>query len=777
VLQTIAKVATSPEVYTLVQQPVTSSQTAIIVGNNVTSFRTREMMSYINFTMYLSEIPTALHERLEYFDNLVKAIRSILNLSRDWFINRSEENSSTERRLGLSRNGVVNLAFSNSFADPADFSDLQSKLNDQKFFDQLNILGFKASRVSFQSTETSNQGPMPLFVGLFSAAGFLTGFCFLFCLARHFCISARDMSKGSIQPVLIQNTKLSKSQFQVQHDHECHREKTGGTNGFEGSPSESESSESNSNFARTGMKSIPDREERHGINEENQIDYSKEFEEVLQLIVGLGISIESFVEPQLRKDVEEIIKSLNEITAQDHSSDLCLKHRLQYSKKRSVDTSMADEKQMTQHRIIEGPFKEVHLHIFQLICESEIRNRSTEIIEENPHVFSTSEESAKIKQKPTSNVKIEIVEEQDVCDKPLCDVLRLLKTCDLEPSYLLQKESRKLIEDNLTCRQGPLLEEHLAVLQLLSKAEIDSDTSIDSMRKHLLKKRIKEGPLNADHLYAVQFLSKFENIALNSMSWLDPWTIVGTKVQQKPELEQVLKSQHNHYETCELTNAACASAVLSRDIPVVHESEPNVFVDTIPGCGIDVRISILSKKEKSDLQLMELRAKTASIRQSLPDWVRNSLVPPQQNPSPCQLLPQYNVRVLAEELTKNTDYHVGREAILISCDVRADIGFLSDFLQPARAAPPKMMKKVPTSVLIDVEQGSEITANNPKTSLGWQEELLAVQDLRQSPEPQLSLLTRIGAVLSRIFYTLAQCMICCQQAVLSTLCPSCPQKL
>ena len=40
------------------------------------------------------------------------------------------------------------------------------------------------------------------------------------------------------------------------------------------------------------------------------------------------------------------------------------------------------------------------------------------------------------------------------------------------------------------------------------------------------------------------------------------------------------------------------------------------------------------QEEKSALQLMELRAKTARIRQSLPEWVKNGLVPPRLNRKP-----------------------------------------------------------------------------------------------------------------------------------------------
>jgi hypothetical protein len=410
--------------------------------------------------------------------------------------------------------------------------------------------------------------------------------------------------------------------------------------------------------------------------------------------------------------------------------------------------------------LVHGPFTEIHLLIFKLICESEIQNRSIAMKQEN-YKISASEEAFKQRQDPSSYHASENFEEQDSCDKPLRDVLLLLKACDLEPSYLLQKESRELIEENLTFRKGPLPAEHLAVLQLLSKAEIDSNIPMDSMRKRLLENRIKEGPLNPNYLSVVQYLSKCEGVPWHSRSPMKPLKNEDMMVLEKLKHNLKYLPNLNQYESSELTDDASSQAVSSRDCFLVQESKAPFLMNTIH--GTEVRTSLLSRRDKSVLQLIELKAKTASIRQSLPEWVRNSLVPPQQNPFPSQLSPPHTV------LVQPTDHHVSRDAIIISCDVRADIGFLNDFLLPD--AQSKLEGKTPTSFLFDVEQCSDINSDKPEFVSSWQGEQLAGQDLRQSPAPQLS--PEIGTLLTRLFCTLAQCITCCLQAMLSffKLCP------
>jgi hypothetical protein len=97
---------------------------------------------------------------------------------------------------------------------------------------------------------------------------------------------------------------------------------------------------------------------------------------------------------------------------------------------------------------------------------------------------------------------------------------------------------------------------------------------------------------------------------------------------------------------------------------------------------LEVPSSLLSDKEKSALQLIELRAKAARIQQSLPDWVRNGLVPPRRNPSPPATSLGQQL-VIAE---RDGVHHPTRDALHTkSCHVRADIGFLSGLQQPAAA--------------------------------------------------------------------------------------------
>ncbi len=62
----------------------------------------------------------------------------------------------------------------------------------------------------------------------------------------------------------------------------------------------------------------------------------------------------------------------------------------------------------------------------------------------------------------------------------------------------------------------------------------------------------------------------------------------------------------------------------------------------------------------------------------LPDWVKEGLVPPKRKPSP-------PAAVLTENLAKPADLHACKDAVQISSNVRADLGFLVDFLPPTAA--------------------------------------------------------------------------------------------
>ncbi len=143
-------------------------------------------IAQLKIMLILSDVPTTVPEQVEYFNNLKQAIRSILTIDMDWKVNISVADASLERVLGMTSNIVVSVTFLCLSAGPGDISTLQSKLDSPKFLDQLNFMGFKASKAGLQSTDTSNQAPSPLVVGLCSAEGGLTCLVMLLFLARHF---------------------------------------------------------------------------------------------------------------------------------------------------------------------------------------------------------------------------------------------------------------------------------------------------------------------------------------------------------------------------------------------------------------------------------------------------------------------------------------------------------------------------------------------------------------------------------------------------------------
>jgi hypothetical protein len=181
----------------------------------------------------------------------------------------------------------------------------------------------------------------------------------------------------------------------------------------------------------------------------SEADYSKEFEDVLELMARLAISIKSLMDPLLRKDVEESVQHLNDITMYDRAAALQLTSKIEVDHKFLVHTP--DRMQLLQQRIIEGPLTENHFLVLKLLCEPEVQIA----VNEDKALVSPEAASQQAIQS-TSHSDSEISEDKVSCDKPLLDVLMLLKKCDLEPSYLMQNESRKLIEDNLSNRQGPL---------------------------------------------------------------------------------------------------------------------------------------------------------------------------------------------------------------------------------------------------------------------------------------------------------------------------------
>ena len=261
----------------------------------------------IKITLMFSDVPTTELDQVEYFDKLNQAIRSVLSLSMEWYINVSQGDFSEERRLGLTSNVAVSIVFTSLSAGPGDIAVLLSKLDSQAFIDQLNSLGFKASKASPQLTSTSNQAPSPLAVGLCSAAGVLICLTLLFWLAKLFSGSPRDtksmndVKSGAIFNDSVVECSLELSADMLDTDNRCAEEAIADCSSIMG--------EMASNPFRVASG--------YGAHQINEGDYSKEFDDVLQLIARLEISIKSLVDPHLRKEIEATMQHSNEITPHD----------------------------------------------------------------------------------------------------------------------------------------------------------------------------------------------------------------------------------------------------------------------------------------------------------------------------------------------------------------------------------------------------------------------------------------------------------------------------
>jgi hypothetical protein len=417
----------------------------------VSSGQNESSSIHINITLFISEIPILQSDQIKYFYNLKSAIRNFLNLSSQWeiFSEVIDMDTSTARRSGQYSNFWVNIIFSSAFVGPQDSDQLRRKLDSVGFLNALNAMGFKASRYSVPSIQDdsgSNLASSSVVIAVCSVFGFVLGVAVLGFLRR-----LRARNKDRTQTADCKGKML-------------------------------------------------------GENKKSGKDYSKEYDEVLQLLSRLQISVSWLVDAYLRQALEARIEASEEISAYDRAAALQLLGGIELDEDLADQSS--DRKTLLEQRITRGPFMEIHLRILKQIC----RTDTLEILfpkSGNSHDFICApDESCK----PTSEMST--MGEFGLSDsyptaappRPLQDVLFLLKTCDLDPSDLMQKESRSLMEEILITRQGPLQAVHLAVLQLLSKAEIDSDLSIGTERKRLLEKRIGTGPLSADHLSALRAL-------------------------------------------------------------------------------------------------------------------------------------------------------------------------------------------------------------------------------------------------------------------------------
>ena len=433
--------------------------------------------------------------------------------------------------------------------------------------------------------------------------------------------------------------------------------------------------------------------------------YSTEFDEILQLIARAEIDIHLFVDLALNDQLRDKIVNAGSLSEHDRAAvvqliDSVLKDSDLYPEQGGQPAKLFSAAYSNSTGA--GPLSENHLMVFKMICKPQLYSRY-----DAPVDFQNALLRGPDNRDVADGLGLLLPETKDKKDlsarRPLLEIMHFLEQCHLRPSYILSQECRALLEPKLMTitEEAPLGIEAQALLQLLSKAEINSDLSIVPERKRLLEERISRGPLTQGHLDAVKDLAVFQERSVEEVPC--PTADSNLMLQGKPRKvsadsyvsEDLRAMQAASWLPVE-SEAAEAKALPGKEgAPALDPSlaalphcafpgptKPAMpfFVDAIT--SKELMLTLLSQEERAQLQLLELRAKTARIRAAIPDWVSKGLVPPPRVP------PQE-----AEEPTPPWAGHIRQRAagqlaqpVMISSSVRAELCF-PHIVSPSSAVP------------------------------------------------------------------------------------------
>jgi hypothetical protein len=326
-----------------------------------------------------------------------------------------------------------------------------------------------------------------------------------------------------------------------------------------------------------------------------------------------------------------------------------------------------------------GPLTENHLQVLRLLCRPDLYLEPAAAAMNSKYkqlkhpVPDTGEQDrdrqATLQSENSIQSDKEMKETGSPCigqdsNLPVLKIVELLEKFELQPSYLLHEECREVLEANLIHRQsqGPLSPEQLAILQLLSKAEIDSEMAPSPERRRVLEERMRQGPLSSSHLGAVAGLAKYDKGESLQEKVLLP---AGLPADSETAITEISSTAAEHPEV-----AAPAKGEPTVENPV--SSKTPFYDQTIAGLEIrSDRSALLSKEEKARMQQLELKIKTDRIRQSIPEWVRRGLLPPRKEIKP-----------------RKPDVALD-SPVLISSTVRADLVYLQVVGTNPTVSPPK----------------------------------------------------------------------------------------
>ena len=366
----------------------------------------------------------------------------------------------------------------------------------------------------------------------------------------------------------------------------------------------------------------------------NAAFYANENDDIMQILSRAEIGIEHILNENLKGQLKSKLLGPSNMSSYDCTALLQMIAFIELDFGLSAQNSNADKLPVDSHlkssaRV--GPLTENHLQVLRLLCKPDLflepAAAKNGMDKQEKHPNSDTDEKDREPAQHSKNAlrnDVEVQETDNEQDSKLAvlKIVELLQKLELQPSYLLHQECREVLEANLINRQsqGPLSSEQLAILQLLSKAEIDSETVTDLERRKLLQKRMWQGPLSLSHLGAVADLAKYDHEEL---------------LQEKALLaaEPPADSKNNSGEIAStaVEHSEAAAAQGEPTLANLTRSKTTFYDQTIAGLEIcSDRSALLSKEEKARMQLLELKIKTDRIRQSIPEWVRRGLLPPRK---------------------------------------------------------------------------------------------------------------------------------------------------
>ena len=647
-----------------------------------------------NVSIYFSNFPVAGTEQEVYIRALMQAVRSIVRISQAWNITIIQQQPINLKRIHSQvLNQQLYLIFTSCTlsSDSSDARSLEMKVESADFIQRLNEMGFKASLSSMNPFQTqpvadlkpnstngsysnssvfleehqsSEKNSTSIIIASCASVGIVA--IFLMFLLGQKLKSLRLSSKMVPKTV---EMKVAKSTVDYAQDHNISNNCNTHTQTFSEDSKEklhnnAELNEIIQHLAggvvtkQVSISSFADLATRQIIEEPATMDQSM-LDDVRNSIRNCDCTYTDTINKDANREnlhgfpyhdeMNEIVQRLV-ITGLSISSSLD-----RVSRQMLEETSyLATDLDPYQCAAILQQISEIEINTMLNPCLSHDENEQLHIEHQGYEIQGAYSESLSFFFKVINDMERLIsgpdTLDTELKDAPGCgtneyltDVIQLLTDCGLEAKHLIHEEGRKIIENSILRQTVPQNENLVCLLQLLGMMELKSSPLISTERQVVLRNRIGNGRLSHEHM------SQMENFIKMVMNQGNPWPNSGAHApgsSNPPSIIQIRNdapvSQWDSSSTGvqeELPKAnvkqTCICDEDQRGLPlfVLSSKETQITGSISKENEINTKskISILNQEDKHALMLLELKSKAASIWKSLPEWVKNGTLPPQQS--------------------------------------------------------------------------------------------------------------------------------------------------